>query len=79
MNFDVKFQEESSFAVEMGQLTRGPKEKRATRAIPAPPARRGQRETPARRDLRGRKARRARRARRCSPIGSRTTRRQRTM
>lgn len=25
MNFDVKFQEESSFAVEMGQLTRGPK------------------------------------------------------
>lgn len=25
MNFDVKFQEESSFTVEMGQLTRGPK------------------------------------------------------
>lgn len=25
MNFDVKFQEESSFSVEMGQLTRGPK------------------------------------------------------
>lgn len=36
MNFDVKFQEESSFAVEMGQLTRGPKGDKGDKGDPGP-------------------------------------------
>ena len=34
MNFDVKFQEESSFTVEMGQLTRGPKGEKGDKGDP---------------------------------------------
>ena len=36
MNFDVKFQEESSFTVEMGQLTRGPKGDKGDKGDPGP-------------------------------------------
>ena len=36
MNFDVKFQEESSFTVEMGQLTRGPKGEKGDKGDPGP-------------------------------------------